>query len=139
MLPHQVLGRVAGQRQTHGAVIPAGSRQISRCYKHSRRAGNFILKDAFSMRERGCICLGVKWICDGAAVHSSRRLLGFPPSWRLCWCIRSDGRGEQWMMMCWWDRSSSLYPVCTNVWEGVCECMCHPGSSWAVVTAELSV
>lgn len=42
-------------------------------------------------------------------------------------------------MMFWWDCSSSLYPVCTGVWEGVCEGTCHPGSSWAVLTAELSV
>lgn len=91
------------------------------------------------MTERGCVCLSVRWICVGAAGHSSQRLLGFSPSWRLCWSSQFDHCGEQWMMMCWWDCSSSLCPVCTGVWEGVCECMCHPGSSWAVVTAELSV
>lgn len=61
-----MLGRVAGQRQTHGAVIPAGSRQISSCYKHSRRGGNFILKDAFSVKEGMCLLqceVDLCWSC----------------------------------------------------------------------------
>lgn len=42
-------------------------------------------------------------------------------------------------MMCWWYLSCLLKFARTRVCEGVRERVCHPGSSWAVVTAELSV
>lgn len=94
--PHWCLGEWLERRQTRRAVIPAGSRQISWHYNHSRKAGNCPLFWSMPLVwERGCVCISMKWIWGGAAVYSSWRLSGFPPSWRLCSCIWYDRHGGQ--------------------------------------------